>query len=149
MSTAHASTSADKTNALTPPAEAGARPGMPRAFLLVLTAIGLGLAGLYLVRAALVDVGGVTLGDASAFGHLIELGGNWRFWVGGVLLAIVLLISLEIYGSEELSKIVPLYSLSYVLIAAIGQLFLHERVTLERWVGIAGIVMGVIVLLRS
>jgi uncharacterized membrane protein len=36
-----------------------------------------------------------------------------------------------------------------VLIAVIGQLFLHERVTLERWVGIAGIVMGVIVLLRS
>jgi uncharacterized membrane protein len=122
---------------------------MRRALLLVLAAIGLGLAGLYLVRAALVDVGGFTLGSASALSHLVELGGNWRFWAGGGLLAIVLLISLELYGSQELSKVVPLYSLSYVLIALIGQLFLHERVTLERWVGIATIVTGVVVLLRS
>jgi drug/metabolite transporter (DMT)-like permease len=150
MSTSHASiASADKTNAPTPPAEAGAQRGMRRAFLLVLTAIACGLAGLYLVRAALVDVGGFTLGSASAPSHLVDLGQEWRFWAGGALLAIILLISLELYGSEELSKVVPLYSLSYVLIAVIGQLFLHERVTLERWGGIATIVTGVVVLLRS
>ena len=51
-------------------------------------------------------------------------------------LLVVLLVSLDLYGSEELSQVVPLYSLSYVLIALIGQLFLGERVTLQRWVGI-------------
>jgi uncharacterized membrane protein len=122
---------------------------MRRAFLLVLTAIGCGLGGLYLVRAALVDVGGFTLGSASAPGHLMDLGRDWRFWAGGVLIAFVLLISLELYGSEELSKIVPLYSLSYVLIAVIGQAFLHEQVSLLRWIGIGTIVAGVVVLLRS
>jgi drug/metabolite transporter (DMT)-like permease len=150
MSTSHASaTSADETHALRAPAEAGARPGMRRALVLVLAAIVLGLGGLYLVRAALVDVGGFTLGSSTALDHLVELGGKWRFWAGGGLLAIVLLISLELYGSQELSKVVPLYSLSYVLIALIGQLFLHERVTLDRWAGIAIIVTGVVVLLRS
>jgi uncharacterized membrane protein len=44
---------------------------------------------------------------------------------------------------------VPLYSLSYVLIALIGQLFLGERVTLRRWIGILTIVTGVVVLLQS
>lgn len=122
---------------------------MRRPLMLVLTAIGLGLAGLYLVRVALDDVGGFTLGSASAPGHLVELAVNWRFWAGGALIFVILLISLELYGSEELSKIVPLYSLSYVLIALIGQLFLHERVTLERWGGIGTIVIGVVVLLRS
>jgi uncharacterized membrane protein len=122
---------------------------MRRAFLLVLTAIGCGLCGLYLVRAALVDVGGFTLGSASALGHLAEMAGDWRFWAGGALLAFILLISLELYGSEELSKVVPLYSLSYVLIAVIGQVFLDESVTLQRWIGIATIVTGVVVLLRS
>ena len=129
--------------------KAGAEGGMRRAFLLVLTAIGCGLAGLYLVRAALVDVGGFTLGSASGPSHLAELAHHWRFWAGAALIAVVLLISLELYGSEELSKIVPLYSLSYVLIALIGQLFLDERVTLQRWIGIATIVTGVVVLLRS
>ena len=134
---------------MTPPAETGAPPPIRRAFLLVLTAIVCGLAGLYLVRAALVDVGGFALGSASAVHHLAELAGEWRFWAGGTLIFIILLISLELYGSEELSKVVPLYSLSYVMIAVIGQVFLHEHVTLQRWIGIGTIVAGVVVLLRS
>jgi uncharacterized membrane protein len=122
---------------------------MRRAFALVLVAIVLGLAGLYLVRAALVHVGGFRLGSASAVPHLADLVLEWRFWVGGALIGVILLISLELYGSEELSKVVPLYSLSYVLIALIGQAFLGEDVTLQRWAGILTIVTGVVVLLRS
>jgi uncharacterized membrane protein len=125
------------------------QPPVRRAFVLVLTAIMLGLGGLYLVRAALVDVGGFTLGSASAVHHLAELALDWRFWAGGALIFCILLISLELYTSEELSKVVPLYSLSYVAIALIGQLFLGEHVTLQRWAGIVTIITGVVVLLRS
>jgi drug/metabolite transporter (DMT)-like permease len=112
-------------------------------------AIALGLGGLYLVRAALVDAGGFTLGSSAAVGRLPALVTDWRFLAGGALLLVVLLISLELYGSRELSKVVPLYSLSYVLIALIGELFLHERVTVQRWGGILTIVVGVVMLLRS
>jgi uncharacterized membrane protein len=122
---------------------------MTRALLLVLTAIGFGLGGLYLVRAALVEVGGFTILSTNAPHQLVMLVREWRFWAGAALIAGVLLISLELYGSEELSKVVPLYSLSYVLIALIGQLFLDERVTVQRWIGIAAIVGGVVILLRS
>ena len=122
---------------------------MRRAFVLVLLAIVCGLAGLYLVRAALVDAGGFRLGSADALGQIPQLATDWRFLVGGALILVILLISLELYGSEELSKVVPLYSLSYVFIALIGQLFLDERVTVQRWVGIVTIITGVVVLLRS
>ena len=150
MSAARVSdTTTDERPPWTPSSRTSAQPPIRRAFLLVLTAIVLGLAGLYLVRAALVDVGGFTLGSASALPHLAELALDWRCWVGGVLIFIILLISLELYGSEELSRVVPLYSLSYVLIALIGQFFLGEDVTLQRWVGIVTIVTGVVVLLRS
>ena len=135
--------------AAAPPSETASPPSIRRAFLLVLTAIFLGLAGLYLVRAALVAVGGFKLGSASALPHLAELALQWRFWAGAALLSILLLISLELYGSAELSKVVPLYSLSYVLIALIGELFLGEHVTLMRWAAIATIVTGVVVVLRS
>jgi len=145
MSIAHT----DKRLALAPRSETCASPSIRRAFLLVLTAIALGLAGLYLVRAALVEVGGFRLGSASAVHHLVELALKWRFWAGGALIFIILLISLELYGSEELSKVVPLYSLSYVVIALIGQLFLGEHVTPLRWAGIVTVVTGVVVLLRS
>jgi uncharacterized membrane protein len=122
---------------------------MTRALILMLAAIGSGLGGLYLVRAALVEVGGFTLGSTDSVRHLPKLARDWRFWAGGALIAIVLLISLDLYGNEELSKIVPLYSLSYVLIALVGQVFLDEQVTVQRWIGILMIVTGVVVLLRS
>ena len=122
---------------------------MRRPVLLVLVAIALGLGGLYLLRAALVDAGGFTLGSSAALEHLAELVQDWRFVVGAALLVVVLLISFELYGSEELSKVVPLYSLSYVVIALIGQLFLDERVSVQRWAGIGAIIAGVVILVRS
>jgi drug/metabolite transporter (DMT)-like permease len=114
-----------------------------------LVAIGCGLGALYLVRAALVEVGGFTLGSPAAARQLRRLCTRPRFWAGGTLLLVVLIVSLDLYGSEDLSKVVPLYSLSYVLIALIGQLFLGERVTVRRWIGILMIVTGVVVLLES
>jgi drug/metabolite transporter (DMT)-like permease len=115
----------------------------------VLTTIACGLGGTYLVRAALVEVGGFRLGSPTATDRLRSLAGKRRFWAGAALIAVVLLLSLDLYGSEELSQIVPLYSLSYVLIALIGQLFLGERVTPRRWIGILTIVGGVVLLLQS
>jgi drug/metabolite transporter (DMT)-like permease len=122
---------------------------MGRAFVLVMVAIGLGLAGLYLVRLALVDAGGFRLGSSTALEHAGRFVGDWRFLAGGTLLLAVLLISLELYGSDELSKVVPLYSLSYVLVALIGEVFLDEGVTAQRWIGIGAIVAGVVVVMRS
>jgi drug/metabolite transporter (DMT)-like permease len=135
--------------AWTAPSRTAAPQPITRAFILVMTAIILGLTGLYLVRAALVDVGGFTLGTTDALHNVPHLVVDWRFLLGGALMLVIMLISLELYTSEELSKIVPLYSLSYVLIALIGQFFLDERVTLQRWIGIGAIVSGVVVLLRS
>jgi drug/metabolite transporter (DMT)-like permease len=120
-----------------------------RPLVLVLLSISCGLAALYLVRAALVDVGGFTLNTSTALDQLTRLLTQWRFWVGFVLLAGVMLISLELYGSEELSKVVPLYSMSYLIIALIGQLFLNEDVGPQRWIGIFAIVSGVVMLQRS
>jgi uncharacterized membrane protein len=119
-----------------------------RALLLVLTAIGCGLGGCYLIRAAIVEVGGFRIG-ATARRQLTRLLGEWRFWVGGALLGALLLVSLDLYSREELSKVVPLYSLSYVLVALIGQVFLNERVTPQRWIGILTILSGVLVLVQS
>lgn len=121
---------------------------MARALLLVLTTIGCGLGSCYVIRAAIVDVGGFRIGVATRR-QLARLLGEWRFWAGGALLGAVLLVSLDLYSSEELSKVVPLYSLSYVLVALIGQVFLNERVTPQRWIGILTIVIGVVVLLQS
>jgi drug/metabolite transporter (DMT)-like permease len=122
---------------------------MTRALVLVLVSILAGLGGLYVVRTALVQVGGFTIGDPAAPRQLVRLLGVWRFWAGAALIGVVLLVSLDLYGSHELSKVVPLYSLSYVLVALIGQAFLGERVTWQRWIGILTIVGGVVLVVQT
>jgi drug/metabolite transporter (DMT)-like permease len=119
-----------------------------RVLLLTLTAIGCGLGSCYVMRAAIVEVGGFRIG-LDARRQLGRLAGEWRFWIGAALLGAVLLVSLDLYSSQDLSRVVPLYSLSYVLVALIGQLFLGERVTPRRWAGILTIVTGVVLLLQS
>jgi drug/metabolite transporter (DMT)-like permease len=148
MSLSHFTDGSSETGQ-TPALRVATASSMKRAFVLVMLAIMFGLVGLYLVRAALVDAGGFTLGSSSSVRHLPRLIADWRFLAGGALLLVVLTISLEIYCNEELSKVVPLYSISYVLVAVIGQVFLHERVTAQRWIGIVVIVTGVVFVLRS
>jgi len=117
--------------------------------VLILISITLGILALLLWRSALADIGGFQLEMATGGRQLLKLVADWRFWVGVVLLLGVVLISLELYGNEELSRIVPLYSMSYVIIALVGKFYLGEDVTAVRWAGIAAIIVGVFILARS
>jgi len=123
-------------------------PSSLRPLLLVVLSVSLGVAGLLLWRAALVEAGGFSLG-ANAVHQLINLAMQWKFWLGSIVLAGVVLISLELYGQEELSRVVPMYSISYVLIAVVGKFWLGENLTAARWIGIAVVLAGVTILVRS
>jgi drug/metabolite transporter (DMT)-like permease len=62
----------------------------------------------------------------------------------GVLLLIVWLISqLSLLSRVDLSYVLPITSVSYVLTALMGEFLLHERVSPERWIGIGLIGLGV------
>ena len=43
----------------------------------------------------------------------------------------------------DLTYVLPATALSYVIMAALGKLFLHENVTPSRWLGVALITVGV------
>jgi len=62
----------------------------------------------------------------------------------GVLLLIVWLMSqLSLLSRVDLSYMLPVTSVSYVLTALMGEFLLHERVSTERWIGIGLIGLGV------
>jgi uncharacterized membrane protein len=66
-------------------------------------------------------------------------------WIaGGVLvLAFWMFSNLTLLSRADLSYVLPVTAVSYVLIAIVGQLLLHERVHALRWSGIAMITFGV------
>jgi uncharacterized membrane protein len=66
-------------------------------------------------------------------------------WVAaGVALLIVWLLShMTLLSWADLSYVLPVTSVGYVLAAVAGHLFLAEQITVARWAGIALIVAGV------
>lgn len=66
-------------------------------------------------------------------------------WVlmGVCLLALFFCAYLSSLSWADLTYVLPATALSYVLMALLGKLFLHENVTTSRWLGIALITIGV------
>ncbi|PWU09671.1 MAG: transporter [Terriglobia bacterium] len=62
----------------------------------------------------------------------------------GVLLLILWLASrMALLSWADLSYVLPVTSIGYVLVAVAGRLLLHEQITARRWAGIALIMAGV------
>src|ERR1700687_564142 len=62
----------------------------------------------------------------------------------GVLLLILWLASrMALLSWADLSYVLPVTSIGYVLVALAGKVLLHEQITAKRWTGIALIMMGV------
>ena len=78
---------------------------------------------------------------------------NWRLlltalWDPWVILGICLLILffcsyLTALSWADLTYVLPATALSYILMALLARIFLHENVTLQHWLGIGLITMGV------
>ena len=66
-------------------------------------------------------------------------------WVAvGVSLLIVWLLShMALLSWADLSYVLPVTSIAYVLVALVGRFLLHEHVSPARWVGITLIMAGV------
>jgi uncharacterized membrane protein len=72
-------------------------------------------------------------------------------WVAvGVTLLIVWLVSqMTLLSWADLSYVLPVTSVGYVLAALAGRFFLHEEISLARWAGIGLIMGGVIMVSRT
>jgi len=69
----------------------------------------------------------------------------FRPWVSlGVLLMILWMLSrMALLSWADLSYVLPVTSVGYVLVALAGRIWLHEQITARRWTGIVLIMAGV------
>ena len=72
-------------------------------------------------------------------------------WVSlGVLLLIVWLLSrMTLLSWADLSYVLPVTSIGYVLVALAGRVLLQEQITTQRWAGILLIMAGVALVSRG
>jgi len=66
-------------------------------------------------------------------------------WVAlGVLLMVVWMMSrMALLSWADLSYVLPVTAVGYVLVAVVGKVLLNEQITMKRWAGIGLIVAGV------
>jgi drug/metabolite transporter (DMT)-like permease len=77
---------------------------------------------------------------------LSALGVKWM-WLGIAMMAIGFFSLLAMFSFENVSFVVPVTALGYVVGALGGRFFLGERVSLQRWVGILLVCAGVTLVL--
>ena len=91
------------------------------------------------------------VGSVVSLSPLPYLAALFNPWVAlGVSLLIVWLISqMALLSWADLSYVLPVTSVGYVLVALVGRFFLHEAITPGRWIGIGLIMTGVMLVNRT
>lgn len=116
-----------------------------------------GTLGLVLLASVLGGLGHVVLakgmklvGLAAATGSPLArtLGNPWVL-VGVALQAAFFFMYMALLSREDVSKILPLTTLSYLVVGFLAQFMLAEPVTPLRWTGIGFIVLGVLLVGRT
>jgi uncharacterized membrane protein len=91
------------------------------------------------------------VGRLVSFSPLAYMRAVFNPWVAlGISLLILWLFShMALLSWADLSYVLPVTSIGYVLSALAGRLFLHEEITRWRWAGILLIVAGVALVART
>lgn len=121
---------------------------------LILFGFGLliGLAGQLLLKKGMTHIGEVTLfskGLPNFFKTMWTMFTNKTILTGVFFFAGSTLLWVVILSGLELSYIYPMVSLNYVLAALSSKVFFKEQVTNMRWLSIAVIMIGVILVSSS
>ncbi len=64
-------------------------------------------------------------------------------WIGVAMMALAFFSLLLVLSFEDVSFVVPVTALSYLVGALGGQFFLRERISRQRWLGILLVCVGV------
>ncbi len=122
---------------------------MREAFFFFLIVIG-GTAGELCVTRAVRSVGEIGGFRPALILHFVKraLGNRWMF-IGVSLMTIAFFSLLAVLSFENVSFVVPVSALSYAAGTGGAVVFLHERVTRQRWLGVLMVCAGVTIVWLS
>ena len=123
---------------------------MLKTFVLVLIACLIGGTGHVMLSKAMRTVGDLTVAPGSLVGAMIvhAVSSPWLL-IGVALQATFFLMYLLLLSRAQVSQVLPMTALDYVVVALLARLLLAEAVTPTRWAGIALIVVGVFLVSRT
>ena len=123
---------------------------MAKTLLLVMIAVVLGGAGHVMLSKGIRPVGDLTEAPSGRLAGMVAraLSSPWLL-VGVALQAVFFFTYLTLLSRAEVSQLLPLTALDYIVVALLAQWFLGEVITPARWAGIGLIVVGVALVSRT
>ena len=128
-----------------PLAAAAARHG-GRVFslALLLVSVSFAVAGQFMLKAAMNEIGRVGQAQLRSPGRLVAKAvAEPRLWIGLALFGISALFWLVVLSRVALSVAYPLVGFSYIIVVAIAKFRLNEAVPPLRWIGVCVIATGI------
>jgi drug/metabolite transporter (DMT)-like permease len=123
---------------------------MLKTFLLVVVAVILGGAGHVLLAKGMKPVGDLTEAPSGRLGGMVArvISDRWVM-LGVALQALFFFMYLTLLSRAEVSQLLPLTALDYIVVALLAQWILGEVITPARWAGIGLITAGVFLVSRT
>ncbi|MBI4635924.1 MAG: EamA family transporter [Candidatus Rokubacteria bacterium] len=123
---------------------------MLKTFVLVLIAALIGGTGHVMLSKGMKTVGDLTEAPAARLGGMIgrAVSSPWLL-LGVALQASFFFLYLTLLSRADVSQVLPMTAIDYIVVAALANLLLAEAVTPARWAGIAFIVVGVFLVSRT
>jgi multidrug transporter EmrE-like cation transporter len=72
-----------------------------------------------------------------------------EIWLGIAMMLGFMVCHMLVLSWADYSFVMPFSAIAYALVPLLGYLFLHEQVSTARWIGIALIVLGVVLINRT
>ena len=121
-----------------------------REILLLAIIVGAGTGGELCVTRAMKEIGEMHDFRPQALIRFLlrALKVGWM-WVGIAMMTVAFFALLATLSFENVSFVVPVTALSYAAGAAGAVLFLRERISMQRWIGVLVVCAGVTVVLLS
>jgi uncharacterized membrane protein len=123
---------------------------MLKTFLLVLVAVVLGGVGHIMLAKGMRPIGDLTESSTEHLGAMVTraVSNPWVL-VGVALQAAFFFLYLALLSRADVSQVLPMTALDYVVVALLAQWALGEGVTAVRWAGIGLITTGVFLVSRT
>lgn len=123
---------------------------MLKTFVLVLVAVLIGGTGHVMLSKGMKTVGDLTEASSSRLGPMIARAVTSPWVLLGVTLqAGFFFLYLTLLSRAEVSQLLPMTAIDYIVVALLAQWLLAEAVTPVRWAGIAFVAVGVLLITRS
>ncbi|CAN5578330.1 EamA family transporter [soil metagenome] len=114
---------------------------------MLVVSVAFAVAGQFTLKTAMNEVGRIGATEIAAAGDTISRAlREPRLWLGLMLFGISAVFWLVVLSRVDLSVAYPFVGLSYILVVLFARLWLHEPVSLVRWIGVVVVAVGIAII---